>query len=151
GTEPVVVEAKPIAAFTPVPSLGCSPMDVAFSNTSSGAVGYVWDFGDGTSSMAPSPTHTFINNGTIDSIYTVSLIASTAFGCSDTALMDVTVAPPVVAQFVNDAVPGCAPMDVNFTNLSTGANGYFWDLGDGTTSLQVNPSHTFTNTTLFLQ
>ncbi len=151
GTQNILVEAKPAASFLPVPVLGCSPMDVVFTNTSTGAIAYAWDFGDGSTSTAASPTHTFLNNGTVDSIYTVSLIASTAFGCSDTAVVDITVAPPVAAQFVHDGVPGCAPMDVAFTNLSTGANSYFWDFDDGSTSTMTSPSHTFVNTTLFLE
>ena len=150
GTQPIMVEAKPTAAFMPVPVLGCSPMAVTFSNTSTGAIAYAWDFGDGATSTSVSPAHTFVNFGTTDSVYTVSLIASTAAGCSDTALVDITVAPMVVAQFSSNALPGCAPIDVDFTNLSTGAGSYFWDFGDGTTSTLMNPSHTYVNTTLFL-
>ena len=150
GTQPVVVEAKPTAGFTPSSALGCSPVAVTFTNTSIGAASYAWDFGDGSTSTSPSPTHTFVNVGTIDSVFTVTLIASTAFGCSDTALVDITVAPMVVAQFIDNAVPGCAPLSVDFTNQSTGANSYFWDFDDGTTSTAVNPTHLFTNTTFFL-
>jgi PKD repeat protein len=70
-------------------------MDVLFNNTSAGAVAYAWDFGDGATAIGTSPTHTFINTGASIRCYTVSLIASTAFGCSDTAVFDITVAPPV--------------------------------------------------------
>ena len=98
GTQPVLVEAKPTAAFTANPVLACSPTDVAFTNTSSGAIAYSWDFGDGSSSTSTSPTHTYVNPGTIDSVYTVNMIASTAFGRSATMTMHITVAPLVVAQ-----------------------------------------------------
>ncbi len=37
---------------------------------------------------------------------------------------------------------GCEPFDVQFVNTSMG-NHYFWDFGDGTTSTDENPSHTF--------
>ena len=151
GVQPVTVEAKPIAAFTSTPSAGCSPMDVSFTNTSSGAASYVWTFGDGGGDNAVSPSHTFVNLGTADSIYTVMLIASTAFGCSDTAFMDITVSPTVLALFTNNAMPGCAPLDVDFTNNSLGAIGYQWDFGDGTSSIATSPSHQYVNNTFFLQ
>lgn len=150
GTQPVLVEAKPTAAFISTPTLGCSPMDVSFTNTSTGAITYTWDFGDGAATTITSPVHTFLNTGSVDTVYSVTLIASTAFGCADTATMDITVAPMVVAQFTHDATPGCAPMAVNFTNASSGAGSYAWDFGDGGTSTASDPSHTFTNTTLFL-
>ncbi|MFQ3578713.1 MAG: PKD domain-containing protein [Bacteroidales bacterium] len=39
---------------------------------------------------------------------------------------------------------GCKPFTVNFINNSVGANGYFWNFDDGTTSTETNPTHTFT-------
>ncbi len=38
---------------------------------------------------------------------------------------------------------GCAPYTVQFTNTGRGTS-YHWDFGDGTTSTEVNPSHTYT-------
>lgn len=150
GTLPVTVEAKPVASFTPSTVLGCSPLAVDFTNTSTGAVSAVWTFGDGGASNNWDDTHTFINLGTQDTVYTVRLVVSTAFGCMDTTTLDITVAPGVQAMFVHDAVAGCAPMDVNFTNNSTGAGSYLWDFGDGTTTTDVSPSHQYVNTSLFL-
>ena len=149
--QPITVEAKPAASFTSTPTAGCSPLTVSFANTSSGATSYIWEFGDGGGDNAVSPVHTYLNTGTADSVYTVRLIASTAFGCSDTATFDVLVSPAVVALFTNNAIPGCAPLDVDFTNNSTGAIGYVWDFGDGATSTAFQPSHQYVNTTFFLQ
>ncbi|MEZ4739971.1 MAG: PKD domain-containing protein [Flavobacteriales bacterium] len=151
GTLPVVVEAKPEASFTPSALLGCSPLTVGFTNTSVGGVDAIWTFGDGGASNDDSPSHTFINLGTQDSIYTVQLIVSTAFGCSDTAAVPITVAPGVRALFTHNGLPGCAPMDVDFVNTSTGADSYLWDFGDGTTSTATNASHTYVNTSYLLQ
>lgn len=151
GTMQVAVEAKPIAAFVPTNVLGCAPLTIDFTNTSVGGVNAIWTFGDGGASNTISPSHTYINFGTQDSVYTVQLIMSTASGCADTASTVVTVAPGVQALFSHNAVPGCAPLAVDFTNTSTGAGSYLWDLGDGTTSVVTHPSHTFVNTTFFLQ
>lgn len=150
GTLPVVVEAKPEASFTPSGLLGCSPFTVDFTNTSVGGVGAIWTFGDGGGSTAWNDSHTFLNFGTQDSVYTVRLIVNTAFGCSDTAQVQITVAPGVNALFVHNAVPGCAPMDVTFLNNSSGAGSYQWDFGDGTSSTATNPDHQYVNTTYFL-
>jgi gliding motility-associated-like protein len=150
GTLPVTVESKPSASVDPLPSLGCSPMVVALQNTSTGATNAIWTFGDGGGSTNWSDTHTYLNLGTQDTTYTVQLVVTTAFGCSDTAQASITVAPSVMAMFVHDAQPGCAPVDVQFTNNSTGATAYLWDFGDGTTSTAVSPAHQYVNNTQFL-
>ena len=150
GSQNVLVEAQPVAGFVPSSVLGCSPLTVSFSNTSNGAVSYLWDFGDGNTSTLASPSHTFLNPTQQDTVFTVALISSTLFGCTDTSQVQITVAPTVHAQFVHDGVPGCAPLPIDFTNQSTGANSYFWDLGDGSTSTATSPTHTYSNTSFFL-
>ena len=45
-----------------------------------------------------------------------------------------------VASFLADITAGCAPLSVNFTNTSTGANSYSWSLGNSSTSNVFNPS-----------
>jgi PKD repeat protein len=150
GTQAVNVQARPNASFTPVPVLGCSPMNVSFTNTSTGAAQHLWLFGDGSTATTTDAAHTFTNLGSTDTVFTVTLIASSLYGCADTATVDITVAPGVFAGFSHNAVPGCAPMDVSFVNSSTGAATYLWDFGDGSTSSTMNPAHTYVNNTLFL-
>ncbi len=67
---------------------GCAPYEVTFDNNSAGATNYLWDFGDGDSSTAFSPTHTFA-----EGTYTITLVASRANGCNlaDTATMNIFV------------------------------------------------------------
>ena len=50
-----------------------------------------------------------------------------------------------VASFTADHHSGCSPLIVNFTNTSTGATSYHWDLGDATTSPLTNVSRTYTS------
>ncbi len=151
GTVPVTVEAKPTAGFSASDLLGCSPLAVSFTDASSGGINHTWDFGDGGTASLPSPQHIFLNTGQVDTVFLVTQVVSTAFGCSDTASIGITVAPAAVAAFTHNGIPGCAPLDVDFTNQSTGASLYAWDLGDGTTSNAVSPSHTYVNNTLLLQ
>ncbi len=52
----------------------------------------------------------------------------------------------ITVDFSADQTSSCqSPLSVNFTNLSTNANAYLWDFGDGTTSTSQNPSHTYTS------
>lgn len=151
GTSTIVVEPKPVASIAAAPAAGCSPMNVAFTNNTTGATNYVWQFGDGGVSNTADPLHTYMNPGNADSVYTALLVASTASGCSDSATAVITVAPTVLSMFTHDAYPGCAPLTVNFTNNSTGGTTYAWNFGDGSTSTATSPSHTYVNQTNVLQ
>lgn len=151
GQQQVTVEPGPQASFAPSTTLGCSPLVVQFTNNSVGAVSHVWTFGDGGASNEVAPTHTFLNLTSQDTTYVVQLVVSTSFGCTDTVQVPITVAPGIQAMFTHDAMPGCAPLDVNFTNNSTGATDFLWDFGDGSSSTEVSPSHQYINDTQVLQ
>ena len=75
------------AAFGWTPAAPVAGLAVAFSDASTGATAWSWDFGDGGSSSAQSPSHVFLAPGT----YTVTLTASGG-GASDDASHQVTVA-----------------------------------------------------------
>jgi len=68
---------------------GCAPYQVHFINNSVAAEGYIWDFGDGTTSTLTEPTHTYTTAGT----YNISLRASNPESCitDDTSYVTVTV------------------------------------------------------------
>jgi PKD repeat protein len=51
----------------------------------------------------------------------------------------------VTAGFTLSDTAGCAPIIVHFTNTSTGATSYFWDLGNGTTTSATNASASYTS------
>lgn len=56
----------------------------------------------------------------------------------------------MVAQFTSSVRSGVAPMNVNFSNTSTGPyTSVRWDFGDGNQSSQINPSHQFTSDGVF--
>ena len=61
---------------------------VSFKDNSSGALSYLWDFGDNTSSQNPNPSHTYSNNGT----YKVCLTINNAANCSDSVCKNVDAA-----------------------------------------------------------
>jgi PGF-pre-PGF domain-containing protein len=49
----------------------------------------------------------------------------------------------LIADFNSNLVSGFAPLDVQFTDTSQNATGWSWDFGDGTTSTEQNPAHTY--------
>ena len=83
----VDVEPPPVASFTANPELGCSPLEVTFTNSSQNAVAYEWNF-DGnivSTSSTADQNQTFLNSAII------SLIAFDAAGCSDTTYSSISV------------------------------------------------------------
>lgn len=143
----VTVEPAPDASFTASPAEGCGPLEVDFTGTTTGGDSYVWIFGDGGNSSLENPTHTFDNFGSADSVYTVAMIAKTAFGCSDTAFSTITVRPNARAQFNSFYIPSCDAGPATFVNTSLNADTYEWDFGDGSpVETTTNTSHVFTNT-----
>lgn len=151
---PVTVEPPPVAAFTADTLEGCSRLTIDFTNNSSAnATTFRWNFGDGSAiSTARDTTHTFSNTSPDDTLFVVTLIATTAFGCSDTITDTVRVYPVPQPSFTSNAVADCGPVDVQFTNTTMGSNLTFtWDFGDSTPVVNAfSPSHTFENKTLFI-
>jgi PKD repeat protein len=69
--------------------------NVLFHNKSNGGRHYSWDFGDGTMKInqASEITHLFQNNTTEEIIYNVQLVAANDYGCHDTIIYEVLIAP----------------------------------------------------------
>lgn len=122
---------------------GAAPFAATFMNASTNATSYLWDFGDGNTSTDENPSHTYTVPGT----YTVTLTAMNGPAKAIKTVTDlITVtgtAPAVVADFSADVMSGNAPLTVVFTNTTTGANTYSWDFGDGNSSTEKSPTHTY--------
>ncbi|MEL7529678.1 MAG: PKD domain-containing protein [Bacteroidota bacterium] len=143
---PVLVSTPPQAIFTPSATDGCLPLQVLFANTSvaSTNLSYIWDFGDGGISTQQFPFHSFNTAGS----YSVKLLITDAAGCQDSAFSTITVRDLPTVDFTAAPTVGCAPRDVQFVSLAGGTSAisnWFWDFGDGNTSTQTNPIHTYTN------
>ncbi len=125
---------------------GCDSLEVQFNNTSTGnAVGYYWDFGNGQTSNLFSPSTTYQNSGS----YTIMLVALDTGICAknDTIIQVLdyfTDSTNALAQFTFNQFPFCDSMQVYFVNNSSGADYYFWDFGNGSTSAAANPQITYT-------
>ena len=134
---------RPIAAFAASPTTGVSPLTVVFTDTSTGGEvnAWLWSFGDGVTSSVQSPVHIYTAAGT----YTVTLAVSGPVGSDSVSQTDsITVFTPVQAAF--DAAPtsGPVPLEVIFTNTSSGDYATsLWAFGDGATSSLHSPTHTY--------
>jgi len=134
------------ANFSGSPNNLCAPLTVNFSDLSSGPIAsWLWNFGDGGASTSQNPSHTYSAGGT----YTVSLTVTSAT-CNDTETKTgyIIILGGPTAAFVGAPTSGSAPLTVNFTDQSindpnAGALQYAWNFGDGGTSNQQNPSHTY--------
>lgn len=142
----ITVYPTPLFSFTMIPASGCTPLSINFPPVL-GAVSYTWNFGDGSPiSNAANPTHTFVNALSTTQIFTVTLNAMNAFGCSGTTFgMPIVFAKPS-ANYSLSPNSGCSPLSVTFTNSSIGNTSSAWDFGNTNTSTQTNPTAIYTNT-----
>ncbi|MCB0819161.1 MAG: PKD domain-containing protein [Bacteroidetes bacterium] len=131
----------PTADFSSPTPANCAPSVVEFFDYSTGAVEWLWDFGDGTTSTEQNPVKLYDNPG----VYDVQLISYSAMGCADTLFRPeyVTVLGPATS-FTASAVSACVGATVDFTDLSNGAVEWEWNFGEGTSSTIQNPSFTYT-------
>ena len=149
-TQTITVYSKPTVDFTATPVKGCLPVPVTFSANAVAGSGniasYQWDFGDGNTQQAFSPTQ--IHTYTIPQKATVSLTVSNNFGCANTIQKQdiIEIIPTLRAAFSASQTILCRETDpVQFTNTSSGPGtlSYLWDFGDATTSTDIAPSHVF--------
>ncbi len=124
---------------------GCLPHSTSFSaflTTAGNIVGYTWNFGDGTTSNLPTPSHTY----TVQGIYNVTVTLEISGGCRIVAQGTVRAGEIPVVEF--DATPKapCADVPVVFTNLSVPrGTEWLWTFPEDNNSTETaeNPSHVF--------
>ena len=142
--------SKAMLDFIPRKQGDCHLFQYQFENTSVAPPGtpfgnqsFAWDFGDGTPLLTTgltNVTHTYASAGT----YNVKLILKDTSYCNspDSLVKQLRVAALVKADFVTPAV-GCAPYNAVFENTSLAGSDFKWDFGDGGTSTEVSPVHTY--------
>ncbi len=134
----------PIAAFSANPLAGQPPLAVTFSDASTGNItSWLWNFGDGSTSTQQSPVHEYTQTG----VFTVTLTVTGPGGSdSEEKVGYITVSyDPLIANFSANPTLGTAPLNVQFTDMSSGTiSGWSWNFGDGSTSSQQNPTHSYT-------
>jgi PKD repeat protein len=121
---------------------GCNPLTVIFINQSYNAIGYYWDFGDGTNSTTINPTHVYDSTG----VFTVKLIAYGAGVCNDTAVYSNLISVGASCHSSFQATDTVRCDSIHFINNSVNATSYKWFFGDGDSSIVVNPIHQYLDT-----
>ncbi|MDD4136678.1 MAG: PKD domain-containing protein [Methanoregula sp.] len=139
----ITVTNPPVADFFTSTRFGPAPFTVSFSDSSRGytPMTYQWEFGDGTSSDRQNPTHHYLADGD----YTVRLTVTNQYGSdtkTETAYIGVGIPP--VTEFSATPREGTIPLTVSFTDISKNKpTTWHWDFGDGASSTEQNPSHTY--------
>ena len=148
GSGPTPAPILPVANFTTNVTSGYAPLTISFTDTSTNATYWYWDFGDGSNSTLENPIHTYTAGN-----YTVNLTVSNTNG-TDPKVCQITVleqpAPILpVANFTANVTSGYAPLAVSFTDQSANATYWNWDFGDGNTSNEQSPIYTYSNAGIY--
>jgi len=146
-TVSIGVYPMPYVQFIADTIFGCQPLEVNF-NVIAGAdeiSSYIWNFGDNDNenlSLGPNPSHVYDDYG----VFTVTLMYTTDKGCKDTVTVPemITVYKKPDAKFVTkpELVTVIDPV-VDFINMSFNNALNFWSFGDGDSSIQVSPRHSY--------
>ncbi|MDF2187531.1 PKD domain-containing protein [Paraflavitalea sp. CAU 1676] len=139
----------PKVTITNLAQEGCVPfewkpkLDI---NTVDSVISFLWYFGDGITSTEKYPRHTYTTAGT----YHIKLEYTTASGCKNSVVVNETVRvgnKPIVA-FSATPLNSCAGELVSFKDESSGpkADRWLWKFGDGSSSSEQHPSHTYLDT-----
>jgi PKD repeat protein len=127
--------------YVSAPVETCSDDTVTIHHNIEGFTGYIWHFGDGNSSNDVYPSHYYGKNGQ----FSIDLEVTDENNCKKTlsALKDIAISKPVAQFGVKGDSVGCNQLEVQFANLSVGADSWFWDFGNGITSDEKNPTINF--------
>ncbi len=124
-TDYIIIHKQPIASFFATPqTTSILDPNIDFTNTSQGAAGYYWDFGDPSApsglnnSMVVNPSHYYINAG----VYNVNLIATSSYGCKDTATVIIEITPDFALYIPNAFTPDANGKNDMFQPMGVGIN-----------------------------
>jgi gliding motility-associated-like protein len=145
----VGVNSAPVVTIGPLNSVGCAPVCVNFTSTSTSPTkSCSWSFGDGNTSVACSPNHCYSAKGTYNAVLTLTDFNN----CVGTATTSATVYPNPHADFTATPQPtSILEPGIQFIDLTSGATvtGWNWNFGDvglnDTSGLQ-NPKHLYGDT-----
>lgn len=154
GTCTFTVDGFQVLPLPPAPTVavnanrtsGTIPMAISFSAVVTNGLSpftYAWNFGDGQTGSGQSAQHTYTTAGT----FTASVTVTDSRQRTDTGSVSISAsAPPLVATASATTTSGTAPLTVAFSGSASGGTSpytYSWVFGDGGTSTQQNPSHTY--------
>lgn len=139
---PLVIEAgaSPLA--------GTAPLLINFTGNVEGGIEpytFSWNFSDGGSSSLQNPERLFSEPGTYSATFTVTDYTGTQANDSLEIIVNAPI-EPIQAEATASPVSGTEPLQVDFLADASGGQGSYsfsWDFGDGGSSTEQNPSHTY--------
>jgi PKD repeat protein len=145
SSQTLIIGDKPTANFTATSANSCSSVYDLVSTSTGSIIAYAWKFSDSTVNANSTLSYGFTKSGN----QSIKLVVSSAPGCSDSITKTVNVLPKPTMSYTQNAVVGCIN-DNNFTFTSTTTASAlsisnFWDFGDGYTSTEFNPNHSYTS------
>jgi gliding motility-associated-like protein len=150
-TKPPIVIGGPKAGLDADIRQGCRGLEVRFSDTSKVDQGSsisrrYWDFGDGKTLTNPAANPVMNKYNTVG-FFNVKLFITDDKGCEDSMVLNkyIIISDPQIQMQASDTA-SCPGKLVNFTNKTQIQGGvYFWEFGDGNTSTEPTPAHSYSN------
>ena len=132
----------PVASFTTDKTKVAVDEPIQFTSKSTGEItSWSWDFGDSNTSTQQNPSHAYAEKGN----YTATLTVSNKAGSHATTVF-ITVLEPAEANFSASEVRATSGSTIQFNDESSGdIDSWSWDFGDGGSSTEQNPAHTYNN------
>jgi len=154
GNCPDVVEKTVTVKPTPTGQIStdnkpiCNvPATVNFKDNMTGATSWSWTFDDGQTSTLQNPTHVYNNAGT----YYVRLVATSKDGCSNYSTNYLYISQTDVYPYMSNN-NGCEGLKATFyasINNNDVIKTYLWNFGDGSTSTEAQPEHTYSKAGMY--
>lgn len=145
----IMINAHPTVDFTF--DTACFGQPIHFTDQSIANTGtitsWLWNFGDGSTSIQQNPEHTYLSDG----VYQVSLTVTNSTSCVWDSIAQVIVYPHPVSAF--GFSNNCTNSTMQFTDMSTPSGfiqSWLWDFGDGGTSTLQNPTHIYATAGTFI-
>ncbi|MEA3494859.1 MAG: PKD domain-containing protein [Bacteroidota bacterium] len=153
-TKPVFVFPSPNTNFSINDSQQCLlGNSFNFNNLStinSGSLNYLWFLNDSLKS-----TNKHFNNLIIEipDTYQIKLVTYSNNGCFDTLTKNIYVHPSPILKFLINDTSQCFDNNYfifnNKSSISSGSSNYIWDFGDGGSSTNISPSHSYNSPDTF--
>lgn len=149
SSNPIKASVVCQAGFTYYQASGTLTIQFTDNSSSSGDLQtWLWEFGNGETSHIQNPLFTYHHAAT----YNVCLTITDSEGCSNQFCQDVIVAPTGPCQAEYSYLQLSETLQVNFTDASVSQDlfiSWLWEFGDGHSSTQQNPSHTYNHHGVF--
>lgn len=126
----------------------CVGHEAVFTDLTSGAdpvTVHEWEFESSVNASGSPASYVFSETGS----HSVKLTVTTGSGCSYSSTKVIDVLVPPVADFSIFPEEGGSPLEVQFTNSSTGATRYLWAFGNGSNSEEISPMFTYNDVGTF--